>query len=187
MRRTGLGNRFFVITSNLKFTSSHVVREHRTTRIPLLLLALLSFHLERLLLYVFVLFLCDCVPCLYGLSALTPCSHQGSEMLNERDEQAQERDWWVILTKARINTLKRGSEIDLPDHKETLRPPPDMLIERQRDLWTVQTRSPAISIIFNQKKFSCTWKHTSYEIKRPFKLTRINGKQIVMFYNRRQC
>ena len=40
----------------------------------------------------FLLFLCDCVPCLYGLSALTPCSHQGSEMLNERDEQARERD-----------------------------------------------------------------------------------------------
>ena len=84
MRRTRLGSRVLVITSNLKFTCSHVVREHRTTRIPLLLLALLSFHLKRLMLYVFLLFLCDCVPCLYGLSALTPCSHQGSEMLNER-------------------------------------------------------------------------------------------------------
>ena len=38
------------------------------------------------------------------------------------------------LLQARINTLKTGSDIDLPDHKETLRPPPDMLIERQRDL-----------------------------------------------------
>ena len=177
---------------NLKFTSSHVVREHRTTRIPLLLLALLSFHLKRLMLDVFVLFLCDFVPCLYGLSALTPCSHQGSEMLNERDDRhKREINEWIyyrqkfipfILDHFWAMCVKTESENDLPDHKETLRPPPDMLIERQMDLWTVQTRSPVISIIFNQKKFSCTWKHKSYEIK---KIDPLNWQEKMA--NRLQC
>ena len=87
--------------------------------------------------------------------------------------------FWVMY-------VKTDSENDLPDHKETLRPPPDMLIERQMDLWTVQTRSPAISIIFNQKSFLLYLKTYIIWYKKdgPFKLTRINGKQIAMFYNR---
>ena len=118
--------------------------------------------------------------------------------MRETNKQRREINEWIyyrqkfipfILDHFWAMYVKTESENDLPDHKETLRLPPDMQIERQRDLWTEQTRSPAISIIFNQKSFLLYLKTYIiwYKKDRPFKLTRINGKQIAMFSTDRQC